>query len=1274
MSLFALFAFFSVIILALRYWVLPNIDSYRVEIAQIISKRAGQLVSIDGIHAHWHGLYPYLQLNGVKVYDQTGTPALILTEVEGTLSWQSLLHQELRFREIKIERPTLIMLRDPQNIIHIAGTNISDDKSETENSFIDWLLRQEKLVINQTDIYWLDEYRKAPPLYLKVINLLLYNHNATHQHRLGLRVAALDSTAMSMDIRGDFSGKSIESLLHWQGRLYFEFKKIDLAIWHQWIPFPGEIDIKQGKGVLRGWLTLAEGTIDDWLVDAALHRISANLGAKLPKLELDFLQGRIGSKQFNQSGNQVQEWATHQLNFKLAHQQTVTNPINILWRKYQDSESSEESNYLQIDEIDMGVWANLLGYLPVDAALREQVRKYSPNGKVEQMQLSWKGSWPKPHSYQLDAQFNDFSLDNIHLGHLAAVNGLSGNIQKTEQEGLLHLDAQSISIKLSQPFSEPIVLDTLSAKLDWKIAVNQDSIAYQIKDLSFSNAYISGSSIHGSYRHEQTNSNWIDLQGSLDQSEISYLSQLLLPIADKTRLSWLDETSLSGQLKNSQFNIQGSLNDSTNDLSWSLTTELANVSASFAEQWPNITAASGQLSANPTLITATLSQGNIEVIQFKDTTVQIADIRSKKPLLTIKGEATGKTKQIIQLIKETPLAKNRLDIDIPDTITGTGKLQFESTIPILTKEESTTINLKGQYQFINNQFDFGPELPVISKVNGKISFTHSTWDFDEIQAQLLGGPIVIRSQSLSNDKKQITLEGQANFDRFNARLSQKSPSTLQFWLQPIQGTTDWSATVDLNNNQITAMQVASSLQGAASLLPAPFSKTHDETIPLIFTKTKIDSTTEKLIFQLGEKVTTEIHRTQTKQGDFIPTRGVMSFGNHSATLPNEKLTLMRGTIPLLEWDKWQEMLDQHDEIASLTKQQSRGIDALLTHHIRFDLNVGVLDFLGSRFNDFSLRADKHGPEWITDVTSREVIGKIHWNAAGKKKATAKLKKLLIPESLPEIDSSKKQQYGPQNWPIIDLLADEFFYKERLLGQLALLAGQNGENWVIDRMEISHKHSIFTAHGIWQNQREPFLMDTEIKLATNDIGKFLNRVGYPDRIARGEGNLEGHLSWQGKPFSVDFPTLAGQLRLTAKHGQFTKFKPGMSKLLGIFDLKALPRRLTLDFYDIFSQGFGFDDILGNVRIDHGIATFADLEIAGSSGYLAVSGEINLDQETQSLRIKMFPSLGLVTPVIGIASMIADLSLKDPFGRVMFNEYAITGKWDEPLVKKLSEENR
>ena len=42
------------------------------------------------------------------------------------------------------------------------------------------------------------------------------------------------------------------------------------------------------------------------------------------------------------------------------------------------------------------------------------------------------------------------------------------------------------------------------------------------------------------------------------------------------------------------------------------------------------------------------------------------------------------------------------------------------------------------------------------------------------------------------------------------------------------------------------------------------------------------------------------------------------------------------------------------------------------------------------------------------------------------------------------------------------------------------------------------------------------------------------------------------------------------------GRFTKIEPGPAgKLLGVLSLQALPRRVTLDFRDVFSEGFAFD---------------------------------------------------------------------------------------------------
>ena len=109
------------------------------------------------------------------------------------------------------------------------------------------------------------------------------------------------------------------------------------------------------------------------------------------------------------------------------------------------------------------------------------------------------------------------------------------------------------------------------------------------------------------------------------------------------------------------------------------------------------------------------------------------------------------------------------------------------------------------------------------------------------------------------------------------------------------------------------------------------------------------------------------------------------------------------------------------------------------------------------------------------------------------------------------------------------------------------------------------------------------------LEASDVGKFLERLGLPDRVTSGSGTLEGIMSWQGDPLSIDYSTLSGTFKLNARRGQFPRFEPGIGRLFGIFNLRSLPRRITLDFRDVFSEGFGFDDISGSINIASGIAS-------------------------------------------------------------------------------------
>ncbi|MGH6631136.1 MAG: YhdP family protein, partial [Burkholderiales bacterium] len=202
---------FAGAVLALRYWVFPNIEAYREDIARIVSERARQKVTIGAIHAQWDGLRPQLVLERVTVHDAAGRPALELSRVDNTLSWLSVPALELRFHALDIYRPTLQIRRDARNVVSIAGVELADGNGG--NGFADWLLRQRDIEIHDATIVWNDALRAAPQLELKSVFLQLVNRAG--RHRFGLRATPPKELAAPLDVRGDLRGDTVAALADW---------------------------------------------------------------------------------------------------------------------------------------------------------------------------------------------------------------------------------------------------------------------------------------------------------------------------------------------------------------------------------------------------------------------------------------------------------------------------------------------------------------------------------------------------------------------------------------------------------------------------------------------------------------------------------------------------------------------------------------------------------------------------------------------------------------------------------------------------------------------------------------------------------------------------------------------------------------------------------------------------------------------------------------------------------------------------------------------------
>jgi uncharacterized protein YhdP len=262
-------------------------------------------------------------------------------------------------------------------------------------------------------------------------------------------------------------------------------------------------------------------------------------------------------------------------------------------------------------------------------------------------------------------------------------------------------------------------------------------------------------------------------------------------------------------------------------------------------------------------------------------------------------------------------------------------------------------------------------------------------------------------------------------------------------------------------------------------------------------------------------------------------------------------------------------------------------------------------------------------------------------------------------------------------PALDLAADEFSYRGKRLGRVEIVARHDGPNWRMENLAMRNPEGSLTASGLWRTGPAP---GTSLKavIESADIGRFLDRVGYPGLVRRGSAKMESTLAWNGDPTAIDYPSLSGTIRLHAEGGQFLQVDPGIGKLVSLMSLQQLPRRIALDFRDVFSEGFQWDTIDATATVAQGVLETKDFRMNGGAAAVAMQGKVDLARETQDLRVRVVPGLDgtastvawlLVSPVVGLGTLLAQKILKNPLGQIFAYEYGISGSWDDPKVEKV-----
>ncbi|MCB5184591.1 TIGR02099 family protein [Methylobacillus gramineus] len=1247
---------FSLIVLSLRYLVLPNVGEYQGKITQLVSNAMGQPVTIGKIHASWNGLNPRLSLHNIDIYDHENRVALSFDHIETSLSWLSIPLLEPRFSSIIIYDPALTIRREIDGTVYVAGIPTG---GPARPQFTNWLLRQSHINVSNATITWQDDLRKAPPLTLTQLNLRIDSpawEGLVGHHRFGLQAQPSAGSSQPIDLRGNLYGKDISQPDQWHGTLYAHAEGTNIAAWRQWLP--QLMDIRQGYGASRLWLEFADGTPEKLTTDVLLSNVVSRMIKNQPDVALDKLSGRLTWIK-HKDGQEVRAE-----NLKIATPSGLdmqSGKVVIRERKQGKQESIE--GQIALDEIQLESAHALAAYFPIPEKPMQALAAIQPVGILRKLNLAWNSHGGFPETYKLHTQFSELGMQAY--GHIPGFSKLNGTIDASEAGGTVALNAINAEVDVKGILRWPLPADKLSGQIKWQ--TNDGKTDVRVNNLAISNKHLAGA-INASFLNNHVKGGMLELAAKFNRVDGQYARFYYPLVLGETTMDWLDTSIRAGKSEDVSVTIKGHLHDfpfdgNKNGL-FQVKAKIHDGELEFAPGWPKIEKIALDMLFQGNRMELNATSGSTLGTQVIKSKVVIPILDSHQPVLSVISEGQGLVSNGIQYLNNSPLKDITGGFTQGLQTSGNGKLALDLLIPL---HDTDATKVKGSYTITNGTLS-SVDVPELSRINGKLEFTESILRGQNLNTWVYGGPAIV---NLASDKDRII--------RINAR-GRVTDAGLRAGFGPgfsdrIFGTTDWYGDINIAPNQAD-ISIRSSLAGITSSLPFPLNKSSDEKVPLKIEKKQQSPQQDTISINYGNILGAKLLRTK-QNGALALERGDIAF-NTLAELPQQPGLTVHGNIDHLDIDEWRALSERSGTANGNT---SNGASSNNANIRKIDLSVAKFDIFDRRINDLKLNANAIKGGWQMNVQSQEMNGDIQWLSQGNGKIVARLKRLLSPSATPDTavlrtQGKFSQQGNITEYPSLDIVADSFEFGKKKLGKLELLASEQDDDWSIEKLRISNPESELMAEGEWHNWKRAPNTRLNINWKISDLGQTLERFGYPSTIKGGTANLTGQLKWPGSPHEFETTLLSGNLQLDVRKGQILKIQPGVGRLFSVLTLQNLPRRLTFDFRDVFSSGFAFDKIGANVSIDNGIMRSDDFRLEGPTALVEMKGETNLQKETQHLRVKVTPyisdSLSIAAlaggPVVGAATYIAQKLLKDPLNQFASSEYEFIGTWDNPVEVK------
>ncbi|GAB4359742.1 MAG: YhdP family protein [Gammaproteobacteria bacterium] len=1250
---------FAVMLSSVRL-LLPLTENYRAELQELIAEAVGRPVRVGRTAARWNRFGPELALFDVEIRDPEDTrPILHFAEMHigvdlvAAIGQLDFLPTSIRVAGLQLEVERLADGR--VGVQGIAADGGSDEaNAEGLRGGIAWLFSRERLMIEDLDLTLVDRRRRPERIRLSDIDLELRNSGELHQ--LAGRVQLTTDIGRQIEFALSAEGPATEPD-RWRGEIYLSVSALQLSQVARQVPQLRNA-LEAGEGDLAMWGELAEGRVGTLTGRLALtglvlqgeterRRYPALSGNFFWRREASGWAAKISRLVVNDG---VNAWpaADYDLRYRAADDR---QPLALAARL----------SYLNIDSL-----ASLVSLVPaVPEKWRTALTEMQPAGVVEN--LTARIANHRPLLYQVSATVRDVAVQRWE--RFPGASGVSGILQADQRGGRLNLDSEALSLDLSRWFEHPLPPAKARAQLSWQRT--DTGWRFRVEDAEADNADARAIGVAEAEWHKERGL-FLDLSVFLEEgrgASISpYLPEKRVPV---NTLKWLQRGIVDGRVPRGAFVYRGwgrRYPFSGNDGRLHVDFDVEEAVLDYLPGWPRLEAIKANVEFDQTSMRIRAEAARSGGALLSKVRAEIPNLKNR-PTLSLSGMVEASVPDALQFLGETPLTRRFRDTLLE--LQTAGEASMALAIEARLKKGSTP-KVDGRVQITAGRVAL-PGWPAgVEAIAGELRFSEKWLRAKGLRAKVLARDatvdidVPIGPYAEKVEQGAVTLRGSADEKGLRTLIDHPVAGALA-------GSSRWEAVwhVPSREGHRNRLEVSSSLAGLAINTPAPLGKRADERRRLRLTAELTGPGQSRVHLRYGEVLDAALQFARQGGRPYLQ-RGEVRLGGGNAYLPAQSGLLVSGDLERFPFYEWRRV----------SGQRSGGWGFGSTPLRRVVLRIGELVLSEKSIRDVRIAVAREGGYWRGVLAGEGAKGSVHLPLRqGRAPLVLNLEHLRL-TSLPEPARKPRDLLSdPRMVPPLEIRIDQLWLNGQAIGSVILESSPTAEGLRIRQFRVTGEVLTVDAQGDWQGDAKQNRATWEATLKSPDLGKALRALGYAEGIKGGSTEANLVVSWPGSPATPYLARLRGRVSIKVKKGRIIDIEPGAGRIFGLLSVQALPRRLLLDFRDLFLKGFTFDEINGRFRIDNGDAYSDDLLVEGPAAKLKVIGRTGLARRDYDQLVKVDPNLAGTLPLagwavggptVGAVMLFFERLLGKEFDESSGIYYRVTGSWDDPKVVRVRSE--